>query len=543
MFKPLLSKAKVLIIDDEPSNVRLLERMLENFGMTRVKSTSDPRTALALYSQFSPDIIFLDLHMPHVDGFAVMEQLKGVVPPEDYVPILVLTADITPETKRRALSSGAKDYITKPLDHLEVMLRMKNLLENRFLHLELKKQNSQLEHQIHERTAQLEVLVQELRSTQEQVVRQERLSALGMMAVGVAHDFNNALTMMLGYGELLVPHFRDNAPEREFLYLKHILDAAKDAAHVVRRLRDFYRPATENEIRVAVGVNDLVSQAVVLTLPKWKGKPQANGVQIEVRTHFNTLPQVAGNASELREVLTNLIFNAVDAMPAGGTIDIHTDTHANGVSITVTDSGIGMTPNERERCLEPFFTTKGDAGTGLGLSVVYGIVQRHGGTIEIISQPGEGTTFCIVLPIAEPTRADVPAKCAPLGRSLRVLVVDDEPIITELVGEYLRADGHQASTALDGAAALAMFEEHSFDLVITDRSMPVMNGDQLAKAIAKTGSNVPVILCTGFGEELQAAGKSSKGINLVISKPISAAGLRQAILTVAATAPGTLTQP
>lgn len=531
MSQPLLKKARVLIVDDEPSNIRLLERVLEMFGSGAVKSTTDPRQALPLYFEFQPDLVLLDLHMPHLDGYAVMSQLKAAVPPEDYLPILVLTADVTIDTKRRALTAGAKDLVTKPLDNFEVVLRINNLLENRFLHLELQKQNQGLEAQVKERTGQLEELLTELRSTQEHVVKQERLSALGMMAGGIAHDFNNALTMVLGYGELLLPHMLQSAPEREIAYLRHMIAAAQDATHVVSRLREFYRPATCNDVRVPVDVNEIVEQAVNLTAPKWKGKARMDGVQIEVITDLKASSPVAGNASELREVMTNLVFNAVDAMPTGGRIEVTTGMRGHYATISVRDSGTGMTEENRARCLEPFFTTKGERGTGLGLSVVYGIIQRHGGTIEIISSIGHGTTFDISLPLATvETRAIEETTQAGISRALRILVADDQEMICELVAEYLRADGHTVDVAFDGTDALQKFDPKRFDMVVTDQSMPGMSGEQLASAINATAPGTPVVLLTGFGDEMKERPLPA-GISLVVSKPVSAAELRHAVLT------------
>jgi signal transduction histidine kinase len=534
MTPSLLKKARILIVDDEPSNIRLLERILEMFGGAVVKSTTDPRQTLSLYFEFQPDLILLDLHMPHLDGFAVIEQLKAAVPPDDYLPILVLTADITIDTKRRALAAGAKDLVTKPLDNFEVVLRINNLLDNRFLHLELQRQNSRLEEQVKERTAQLEELLTELRSTQEHVVKQERLSALGMMAGGIAHDFNNALTMVLGYGELLLPHILEHSPEREISYLRHMIGAAEDATHVVSRLREFYRPATCNDLRMPVDLNEIAEQAVSLTSPKWKGRSRADGVQIEVQTDLRANAPIAGNAAELREVLTNLIFNAVDAMPSGGLITVCTGVHDDGLIVSVSDSGIGMSDEDRARCLEPFFTTKGERGTGLGLSVVYGIVQRHGGTIDISSEVGRGTTFSIILPATtnEMETSAVVAE-ARVDRSLRILVADDQEVICELIAEYLRADGHEVTVALDGREALVKFDRDHFDMVVTDQSMPGLSGEQLARAINEIAPGKPVILLTGFGDEMQARGTLPEGIALIVGKPVSAADLRRAVLQAA----------
>jgi signal transduction histidine kinase len=534
MNQDVFRKARVLIVDDEPSNVRLLERILEINGKPAVRSTMDSRETLSLVLEFDPDIVLLDLHMPHLDGFAVMEKLKAAIPGDRYLPVLVLTADITPETKRRAFSAGAKDFVTKPLDHSEVVFRMKNLLENRFLRQELQEQNSQLDQQVRMRTGQLEQTLTQLRDTQTQVIKQERLRALGMMAGGIAHDFNNALTMMLGYGELLLPYLHSTGPEKERGYLAHIISAAEDARHIVGRLREFYRPADSDDVRVPVDLSALVEQVISLTAPKWKGTCQASGVQICVTAKLEDVPLILGSAAELREVLTNFIFNAVDAMPQGGSITIETKSAADRVSVAVSDTGIGMTPDERTRCLEPFFTTKGERGTGLGLAVVYGIVQRHEGTIDIVSEKGRGTTFEVTFPTTTTVAMPIEEKIENTQAPLRVLVADDQEIICELLAEYLRGDGHDVVLALDGTAALETFLAGDFDLVVTDQSMPGMSGVQLAEAVKQKRPVTPVMLLTGFGDEMQASGDQPGAIDLVVSKPVSHADLRKALASVVA---------
>ena len=529
MTKDHLSQAKILIVDDEPSNVRLLERILEISGCTGVHGITDSRQAVTEYFDFAPDIVLLDLNMPHFDGFAVMQQLKAAVSADDYLPILVLTADITADTRRRALANGAKDFVTKPLDHTEVILRIRNLLETRFLHLAMQRQNALLEDQVRERTARLEAALEEIRSAQEQNIKQERLRALGMMAGGVAHDFNNALTMMLGYGELLQPWLDQHGSPREQTYLSHIIAAAQDATHVVSRLRDFYRPAENNEIRVPVDLGEIATQVVSLTAPRWKGRSQAEGIHIDVVTDLTATALVSANAAELREVLTNLIFNAVDAMPRGGLVTIGTAESAASVLLSVTDTGTGMTESERARCLEPFFTTKGEGGTGLGLAVVYGIIQRHGGTIEIASEKGVGTTFAIHLPSTDEQKIIHTVPVQRLDCALRILVVDDQDIICELLTELLTGDGHTVHSAADGPAALGIFRREPFDLVITDQSMPHMNGLQLGHAIKELSPETPVVLLTGFGDEMLALGACPPGIDLILGKPVSQSDLRRAV--------------
>jgi len=519
--------AKILVIDDEPSNVRLLERILDLAGGFSYRCTTDPRQAVPLFAEFQPDLVLTDLHMPHLDGYQLMEQLKQLIPEDNFLPIVVLTADITAETRRRALGAGASDFITKPLDTTEVQLRIRNLLENRFLNLKL-------EEQVRRRTRELEHALEQLRTTQQQVVKQERLRALGMMAGGIAHDFNNALTMMLGYGELLLPWVSRMAPNsKEQGYIANIVAAAQDAAHVVSRLRDFYRPTEEGDVRVPIDIGQLCQQAVDFTAPKWNIHARSRGIQIEMKTDFGEALHVMGSAPELREVLTNLIFNSVDAMPNGGSITVRTRALPEHVRVEVIDTGAGMTPEEKAQCLEPFYTTKGERGTGLGLAVAYGIIQRHGGNIEIESEKGEGTAFSLVLPASKSgVGAAEEQDLAKPERALNVLVVDDQEIICELICEHLRTDGHEAEMLSDPQLAMDKLRSKMFDLVITDQSMPGMSGEQLARIVKGEMPWTPVILLTGFGEEIKAQGKLPEGIDLVVGKPVTAADLRKAIIEV-----------
>jgi CheY-like chemotaxis protein len=260
-------------------------------------------------------------------------------------------------------------------------------------------------------------------------------------------------------------------------------------------------------------------------------------VQIEVVTELTDVPPVAGNGAELREVMTNLIFNAVDAMPEGGRITVRTACDEKGVIVSVSDTGIGMTEAELGRCLEPFFTTKGERGTGLGLSVVYGIIQRHDGTIDIQSEKGRGSTFSIHLPATVGLKPACVPTVQRVSKALRILIVDDQEIICELIAEYLKADGHYTATALDGNDALALFKREGFDLVVTDHSMPGMNGVQLAKALKEDAPQTKVILLTGFGDEMSGAEDRPEQIDLVLGKPVSAADLRQAVFRVLAAPP------
>ncbi len=267
----------------------------------------------------------------------------------------------------------------------------------------------QAEKDLRETNRELEKALTELKATQEQVIQQERLSAVGQMASGIAHDFNNTLMPILGFTELLLENnnLLDNKQEARRC-LEMMRTSAKDAASVVSRLREFYRPASSDEAFPVVDMAKIVRQAVSLTEPKWRSQSQAKGLQVEVTTEIKAAPFVAGEESALREILTNLIFNAVDAMPNGGRVLLETSIEAENAVIRVRDTGTGMSESVRQRCLEPFFSTKGELGTGLGLSMVHGIVERHRGKLEIESTPGQGTTFTIRLPLAESESMPVP---------------------------------------------------------------------------------------------------------------------------------------
>ncbi len=526
---PVLKKARVLIIDDEASNVRLLERILELAKVGHVCSTTDSRGALKLFITEQPDIVLLDLHMPHVDGFTIMAQIQSSVSDGEYLPVLVLTADITPETRHRALTLGAQDFLTKPFDHSEVLMRMRNLLENRFLHNELRLQNTSLETLVSKRTSELEQTLGRLKATQQQLVKQERLRALGMMASGIAHDFNNALMLVLGYAELLQPHIAALDGEREKFLLANLKSAAQDGAHVVSRLQEFYRPAGSAHLRVGVDVNQTIEHALTLTAPRWRDKCRAEGIQIEPSLELTPVPNLLGNAAELREVLINLIFNAVDAMPQGGRLVLRTKVQDDRIQIEVSDTGVGMSEEECARCLEPFFTTKGESGTGLGLASVYGFVQRYGGAIRVKSEKGKGASFTLTLPASDAQIDRTQIQPHEPTSPLKILIVDDQEIIRELISEILRSDGHNITVAATGVDALLQLNKGQFDLIISDLSMPDMTGSQLASEIRAKGDQTPFILLTGFGDEMLAQGSTPPGVDLVLSKPVTSASLYQAI--------------
>ncbi len=385
----------------------------------------------------------------------------------------------------------------------------------------------------------------ELQQAQQHLIQQERLRALGTMASGIAHDFNNLLAPILGYTELLLlrpEKWRNQAKVTH--YLEAILAASQSASQVVGRLREFYRYREEKEPAMPVDLPKVVEQAILLTQPHWKDQALARGLLVHVESQLQTVPLIAGNNAELQELLTNLIINAMDALVAEGKITIRvfmdrdsperntTEPPMSHVVLEVSDTGLGMDAETRRRCFEPFYSTKGKRGTGLGLAVVYGIVQRHGGQIAVESQVGAGTTFRILLPVPQQIPEFRQQTRVEAGPSLHILVVDDEPTVRDVVVEYLHHAGHSTATANHGTEGLLKFQAEHFDLVITDRAMPQLNGDGLAAAVKDISAQTPVILLTGFGEFMNAAGELPHGVDAVMSKPLAFDSLQETIAKV-----------
>jgi CheY-like chemotaxis protein/anti-sigma regulatory factor (Ser/Thr protein kinase) len=368
---------------------------------------------------------------------------------------------------------------------------------------------------------------------QQQIVSQERLRAFGEMAGGIVHDFNNALMSVIGYSDILLNDddiLRDLTAARN--YLKIMNTAGKDASQVISRLRDFYRPREVTDVFTPIDWNEVIEQAVPLTQPKWKGQALADGRTIAVELDLVKLPRIFGNAAELREVATNLIFNAVDAMPAGGTISLRSSVEEEHAVLEVSDTGSGMSEEVRMRCLEPFFSTKGEKGTGLGLSMVFGIIKRHEGSVEIESTLGKGTTFRIRLPAITEAMDQAGDETEKIKRSLHVLVVDDESVTRGVLASYLTSDGHSVVTAVNAEEAMGFFAAGKFDLLITDHAMPGMNGVQLAAAVRERRAGQPVILVTGFAAGGMGEDEEPDGVNLVMRKPVPRRELLRALVSV-----------
>ncbi len=354
----------------------------------------------------------------------------------------------------------------------------------------------------------------------EKMLQAEKLAALGTMAGGVAHDFNNLLMAILGNLQLLLPDVQEEEMLRR---LKNIEKAVHDGANTVRRLQKFTERDVQRQLTpLTADINDAIRDVVEMTRPRWKNAMEKHGhiIQFDLELDPQCFSRI--HVSDFREVLTNLVFNAVEAMPQGGTITIRTRLSRDTVVIDLADTGIGMSKEVVTKIFDPFYTTKGIGNSGLGLSVSWSLIARIGGEIQVKSRPGKGTVFTIKLPKAEP-----PPRFSSLDDSCkastnhRLLVVDDDEDVLWIIHDMLRFKGYKVVALADGEEALAIIEKEHFDLVLTDLGMPRISGWDIARKAKNKDPNLPVVLLTGWGTQYEEEDVSSEGVDAVLSKPLS----------------------
>src|SRR5690349_5079763 len=374
---------------------------------------------------------------------------------------------------------------------------------------------AQLYGEAERRRRQAEEMATNLERSQAQLVKTERLRALGEMAAGVAHDFNNLLSVILGRAELMLRRVREPTTVRD---LEAVRRAAQDGADTVRRIQEFTRTRRTRSFE-RVDLAEITREVVELTRPRWELEAQSRGVRYEF-TVDGVAPPVAGRPEELREVLANLITNAVDAMPDGGRCTVTIGGDAEWAVVSVRDTGVGMEEDMRRRVFEPFFTSKGPRGTGLGLAVSWGIVTRHGGMIEVHSVPGKGSTFVVRLPIPVALPDPVTGVTLPPPlRAARVLIIEDEPEVQAVLADILRDAGYLVSVAKDGGDGLGRCEHEPIDIVLTDISMPGLSGWDVAARVRERFPLTPIGFVTGWGDQLDPDRLTRTGVSFVIAKP------------------------
>ena len=562
---------QILVAEDSPTQAQRLRYLLEQQGY-HVTTAADGALALEAARASRPALIVSDVMMPEMTGYELCRRIKSD-PDLQAIPVVLVTTLSDPQDVIRGLECGADNFILKPYETEGLLRRVKFLLSNnrpppgaqlevvfrgqkhritadrgqilnlllstyeaavernseltatrdalRRTNLELQQLTQALEDRVRERTSELERSNEQVRQAQQALIQQERLRALGQMASGIAHDINNAISPISLYTDMLLDHEPGVTPSgRE--HLETIQRAIDDVARTVARMREFYRPQ-EPQLQLGdIEINPLVLQVIDLTRARWSDQPQRAGIMIELRTQLAAgLPTVRGAENEIRDALTNLIFNAVDALASGGVIEVRTAMTPTGmVQLEVSDTGVGMDEETRKRCLEPFFTTKGERGTGLGLAMVYGMAQRHRAALEIDSLRGRGTTLRLHFPAGAGTARAVPGfiPTAEPPRSLRILVIDDDTLLSQSLRNALQGEGHLVTVADGGQAGIDAFQPGHFDIVITDLGMPYVDGRQVARAIRSASPATPIIMLTGWGRSLQAEGAPPE-VDRVLDKP------------------------
>ncbi len=531
--------AAILADSRTPPHASLL-KMIEASGF----QTSWVADAQQLFSRSlheAADVIILDPSVTASDRSRVCDRLRSYG--ERSFPSVLMIVDTTDEQEVGALRAalgqsgevmtvGEMDQVLSPV--LRALYRIKVLRD------EVREQQRRA------------------RTLQKRLLRSERLKALGEIAGGVAHDFNNALAIILGRSQMLREQSADPEVRKGLVLIER---AAQDVATSVRRILDFFRPDSKGKF-AAHFVDNLIQECLEVTKVRWKEEAHLQGIRYEITTQVEHGLQVWGSDVELGEVFNQLIFNALDAMPEGGSLEIRAERDEDSVVMTFRDTGVGMSPEVLSRIYDPFFSTKDEKGTGLGLSMVRGIVLRHHGEIEVESQPGQGTTFRIRLPAYEAKEEAPPAVITPAmaeaalaaeGREskppaegLRVLVVDDEPDVLTMFAEILQSHNYDVVTSRNGVEGLSQLAGDGFHVVITDLGMPEMSGWDFIAQARKIAPSARYILTTGWGDSFVSVDLKARGVDYVLPKPVevqSLLDLMDHIRTAAGAAGGASSQP
>jgi GAF domain-containing protein/ActR/RegA family two-component response regulator/anti-sigma regulatory factor (Ser/Thr protein kinase) len=368
----------------------------------------------------------------------------------------------------------------------------------------------------------LESAYESLKKAQDRLIQTEKLRVLGEMAGGVVHDFNNILTSILGRTQLLwkkLEKRKSKEPEDLIRNLQLIEKSAGDGAKILSRIREFTKTKKDTTF-FPVDLNEIVEDSLEMTRSYWSDQVILSGIHIEVKKDLKKLGKVIGNATELREVVTNLIINAVDAMPHGGTLTLKSQQDEEFIYVMVSDTGIGMTEEIKSKIFEPFFTTKENRGTGLGMTVAYSIISRHDGEIEVKSSPNQGSTFTTKLPKYKEARKEEKSKMSSAQEAC-VLIIEDEKNIREILEEMLSTEGYEVTCAATGKEGIELFKKKRFDLVITDLGISEISGWEVADQIKSINPSTPVVLSTGWGLKFDPAKTKSKNVDRVMKKPFN----------------------
>lgn len=517
---------QVLLVEDDRDQAELVRRSLERqhppFG---VRVVGDGAACLELLEREPCSVVLLDYRLPRMNGLEVLEKIRerGIS-----LPVIMVTGQGDERVAVEAVKAGALDYVIKTTGYLTTL---PTVISKVLKQHELARENARL-------YAEAQRALTELRAAQDRLIQGATLRALGELAAGAAHHLNNLLTVVLGRAESLLAK---GVPPPARRQLQIVKDAAMDAAEVIRRMQRLVpMHGTENE---SLDLRKEAALVLEMTRPRWQVEPEEKGIRIEAILDGDPVPPVTGNPAALREVVTNLLLNAAEALPHGGAITVRTFSANNWVCLSVADNGVGMSEEVRRRALEPFFTTKGPQSTGLGLSVNYGIIKEHGGSMYIESAGGRGTTVTIRLPAGPLPPIESPDPAAQTGAPvvpmigsasppLRILVVDDQPNVREVLAEMLTVLGHTVLQAGRGREALDIIQAGlPVDVALIDLIMPDMKGWEVARAIKARLPYATMALVTGHGEMLPVPPEDRHTVADILVKPVTYENLQKLLLS------------
>lgn len=499
----------ILVVDDSPLMLEMLRSVVESLGYSAIEAT-DGQQALDIVKVQPPDCVLLDVSIPGMDGFQLCRQIKALHR-DIHIPVIFVTSERALSSQLQGYESGADDYVTRPVIREQLIAKIQAQMRTKTLHDRLRTANAKL------------------KQAQRTLMRSERLKAIGQLAAGLAHDFNNVLGSILGHAQVL----QSRAPQPEILRGLQAIEAiAQEGAETIRRLQSFSQPPPRPEEFTPVDIAEVLEDSLAMTRVLWKDEADIRGVRYLIEKNIAPNLTLRSSAADLREVFTNLLINAFEAMPRGGTLTISACRRGEAeILVEIRDTGVGIAPDLQRRIFDPFFTTKPDSGAGLGLSIVYGIVTRLSGRIDLLSRPGSGSTFRVLLP-CEPVveKAPEPESAAPAAAAEAVaapddtptvMIIDDEPHIREVFTEILTDHGYRVLTAVDGEQGLTLFRAHPCDIVLTDLGMPGASGWEVARQIRQAQPDTKIVLTSGWGTDFEAEGADHSLVDAVLPKPVS----------------------
>ena len=499
----------ILIVDDDQAMARSVQSVLITQGY-RVQIVDSALLALERIQEGHFDLVLLDVMMPEMTGFQVLDALDRASLNTYFI---IMTGDTTMESAVEAIRRGASDYLKKPFEPNELLIRVENIFKQKQLKAE--------HHRIEGQKKQLEM----------ELYQSQKMEAIGTLAGGIAHDFNNILSIILGNSELALDNLEDNSPIRQ--NIEQIFEAGNRAKEITHQLLSFCRKGDSK--RLPLNLNAIVGNSLKL---------MRASIPSNIEIHHNLLDEahtVLGDATQIHQILINLCTNASHAMEEqGGRIVVSLEdvtirssqvTQYNDlasgkyIKLVVSDNGHGIDPQIMDQIFDPYFTTKEvGKGTGMGLSLVQGIVKNHGGDIRVESELNRYTTVTIFLPIIDEAEneLDVSVSEELATGNERILLVDDEVMIVDVMNQFLSQLGYQTTAMTDSPAALETFrsQPEQYDLVITDMTMPKLTGIQLTRAIREVRNDIAVIICTGFSEQISIERSKELGIQAFIMKPV-----------------------